>query len=115
MLPLIGLPVQFVPHAEHYHLTDHPVLAATIGRLNADGTADLAVFVPNKEMSWMDKVPQGTGPYTWHHLTPDGSEPATEAVNEAAEKHAPPQPERALVDNESTDAPAPGADQPVIA
>lgn len=65
---LVGVPVRYVPHAEHEHLADHAVLAAIVGRDHGDGTLDLMVFVPNKEPHWQDAVPAGTGPHSWHHL-----------------------------------------------
>lgn len=72
---LLGYPVLYVPHAEHVHLAEHSALAAIVGAENADGTAELLVFVPGKEPHWQNAVPEGTGPHTWHHVHDDGSEP----------------------------------------
>lgn len=65
----VGNAVIYTPHAGYDHLTDYAGqgLAATIGRMHADGTADLFVLVPNKEAHWQDAVPEGTGPHTWRH------------------------------------------------
>lgn len=57
--------VVYTPHAEHFHLHDHggQGLAAIVGRVYPDGSADLFVLVPGKEPHWQDKVP----PYGDHH------------------------------------------------
>lgn len=68
---LLAYPVRYVPHAEHTHLAEHAELAAIIGREHPDGTADLMVFVPNKEPHWQDRVPEGQGSHTWHHVHED--------------------------------------------
>lgn len=63
MARYLGEVVHYTPHAEHTHL-DRPEYAAIVTELNADGTADLAVFVPNKEVLHVDAVPEGSTHHT---------------------------------------------------
>lgn len=81
---ILGFPVVYQPHADHTHLAEYAAsgLAAIIGRVHPDGTADLMVFVPNKKPHWQDAVPRGDGPHTWDH--PGGK------LSEAVEDEAPP-------------------------
>lgn len=64
-MAIVGDRVHYTPHAEHAHLADYPALAATVGRVHEDGSADLFVLVPNKEPHWQDAVPEGEGPHTF--------------------------------------------------
>lgn len=82
---LIGLPVRYIPHAAHDFLSEFATtgLAAIVGRVYPDGSADLMVFVPNKEPHWQDAVPLGTGPHTFGPIS--GPEPEIGAAVEAAE------------------------------
>ena len=65
----VGKIVIFKPHDEHPQFEGFAELAALVGGVNADGTLDLAVFVPNKELVWMDDVPPGDGHYSWREMT----------------------------------------------
>lgn len=67
----LALPVIYHPHAEHEHLADFADtgLAAIVGRVYPDGTADLFIMPPNKEPYWQDKVPYGDGePQSFHEM-----------------------------------------------
>jgi hypothetical protein len=59
MARYLGEIVHYTPHREHAHMQKQPEYAAVVGRVYPDGSADLAVLVPNKELVWHDRVPIG--------------------------------------------------------
>jgi hypothetical protein len=58
MARYLGEVVHYFPHPDHPVMTQ-PEHAAIVGRVYADGGADLLVLVPNREPTWLTKVPQG--------------------------------------------------------
>jgi hypothetical protein len=70
MARYLGETVHYTPHRLHTHLHDQPEYAAVVGRVYPDGSADLAVLVPNREVTWMDKVPEGDSHHCHRSITP---------------------------------------------
>lgn len=82
MARYLGEVVHYTPHPEHTHLTQ-PEYAAVVGRVHPDGTADLAVMVPNRELMWVDKVPVGDSHHC-HRSIMRPVEPTQQIVPEGA-------------------------------
>lgn len=48
----------------HFH-PEMTEFAGIVGRVHADGSADLQILVPNQPTRWVDAVPEGHGPGTF--------------------------------------------------
>lgn len=62
---------KFLGSVHHEGMTE---FAGLVGRLNADGTASIVIFVPNGEAKWIDSVAEGTGPGTYALLVHEQAE-----------------------------------------
>ena len=58
MARYLGEIVHYIPHAEHTHMVGREY-AAIVTEVNPDGSADLTVFVPNREPVHFEDVPVG--------------------------------------------------------
>lgn len=56
------------------HHPEMTAFAGVVGRVNDDGTSDIVIFVPNKDVRWVSAVPEGTGPGTFALLTHESEE-----------------------------------------
>lgn len=63
----LGDRVIYTAHKEHHvgdagsvHHGDHRVFAGTVGAVHNDGTYDIAILVPNRELKWVDRVREGS-------------------------------------------------------
>jgi hypothetical protein len=62
---LLAASVVYTVHEGHTAMQDVTEIAGIIGDVNADGTADLVLFAPNREPRWIENVPMGTGPHSF--------------------------------------------------
>jgi hypothetical protein len=118
----VGQVVHYIPHGEFSALRQFSHLAATLGAIYADETADLFVLVPMQPPIWLPAVPMGTAMHTWQPIgllsrvglghgnvqDPPAKDPTTESgtVPPVAVAAAPPEPTAAPAAQPAPDAAA---------
>lgn len=101
----LGHPVVYRAHEGHHVESDHPdtgekvlgslhhagmrEFAGIVGRVHADDTCDLIIFVPNKEPRWVDGVAYGFGPHQFSlfHHEPEELDAGGESETQLGEAH----------------------------